>query len=395
MTKELPSNAMLVVIRGPKNKGDIYKLGARNLTGGRDAGNLIQILDNEVSRRHFLIRTTPQGYMISDLRSANGTLVNGEKVQASYLNIGDVVRAGNTHLLMSENIEEVPDAVLGERVTDRGLSAVPTQFAGGLLQVDEPEAMAPEPMEPDELEPAPEPSLQPARSEPPPAAVEQGLPRLASPRRIRGGVPGLVNPATPPQQAAPPDDAGVEPELLDAADTSTFDPGAPTPAPVEDSRPRVVDTMALSRQRTSEMDMALRDMAEIPQYLDLATHIIRKAIRPDRAVVLQLSAERKLHSRSVYLRSEIEQQARQVPPALHLVSQALRQRQPVLDNRLQAPAGETFPATALVVPVLAPGGSALGVLYVDSFAGTHKLFVELDTSVMQKVAAVLARRWQG
>ena len=352
---------MLVVIRG-KNRGAIYKLGARNLTGGRDAGNLIQIIDGEVSRRHFLIRTTPQGYMISDLRSANGTHVNDERLQASYLNFGDVIRVGNTSLLMVETVDDVPDAVLGKRVTDRGLAAVPTQFAGDLLTAEQqPSALDPEALDPQEDDPVEE------EEAPPPvlpevATREPGIPRLALARSVECGVPSLIRPAV-----------------------EQPDPGAP---------PEVVDTEALSKQRTSEMDIALQEMGRMGQYLDMAIHIISRSICPDRAVVLKVGDGGSLLSRKVYMREELGQQGAKIPPAIHLVMQAIKAKKPVLDNRLKAREGEVFPATALVVPVVS-AGSSLGVIYVDSFAGSHKMFVELDTGVMQKVAAVLARRWRG
>ncbi len=356
---------MLVVIAG-KNKGAVFKLGVRNLTGGRDAGNLIQIVDPEVSRRHFLIRTTPEGYMLSDLASANGTVVNDERVQAAYVNFGDVIKVGNTNLLMVESVDAVPDAVLGDRVTDRGLTAVPTAFAGALL-ADMPSAMEPEALDPDAAAPdkAPE---QTAAPEVHAARREPGLPRLALPRSVHCNVPSLLAPAEEPHEQPAGEGEGAA-----------------------GHGPEVVDTDALSAQRTSEMDIALQEMSRMGQYLDMAMHIIAKAICPDRAVLLKKSGET-LMSRKVYMRPELGDRGAQIPPAIHLVKKAMRDKAPALDNRLEAGEGEVFPATALVAPVVA-GGASLGVIYVDSFAGSHKMFVELDTQVLQKVAAVLARRW--
>lgn len=370
MSKEAEVDpGMLVVIAG-KNKGAVFKLGVRNLTGGRDAGNLIQVIDPEVSRRHFLIRTTPKGYMISDLASANGTMVNDERVQAAYVDFGDVIKVGNHSLLMVESVDAVPDAVLGERVTDRGLSAVPTQFAGSLL-ADIPSTLEPEALVPDGVEPEEEAS-EPA-AEPRASTREPGIPRLALPRSVHCNVPGLLASEEEPGEAIKSDDW----------------PGDPGPA---QRGPEVVDTAALSAQRTSEMDIALQEMGRMGEYLDMAIHIVSKSICPDRAVLLKKSAEGTLMSRKVYMRPNLGDRGTQVPPAIHLVKQAMRIRAPVLDNRLEASGEAVFPATALVVPVVA-SGTSLGVLYVDSFAGSHKMFVELDTQTLQKVAAVLARRW--
>ncbi len=65
----MAATGMLVVVKG-YNKGDVYKLGARNLTAGRDTGNLIQLIDREVSRRHCLIRKEGDSYRIVDMNRA-------------------------------------------------------------------------------------------------------------------------------------------------------------------------------------------------------------------------------------------------------------------------------------------------------------------------------------
>ena len=42
----------------------------------------LAIIDNKaVSRKHALIRWTAEGYKIYDLESANGTFVNGERIE--------------------------------------------------------------------------------------------------------------------------------------------------------------------------------------------------------------------------------------------------------------------------------------------------------------------------
>ena len=44
----------------------------------------LAITDNKaVSRRHAVIRWTAEGYMIYDLKSANGTFVNGERLEGA------------------------------------------------------------------------------------------------------------------------------------------------------------------------------------------------------------------------------------------------------------------------------------------------------------------------
>ena len=64
------------------------------LVFGRDAGCDVVIVSTEVSRRHAEIRPGPNGYIITD-SSANGTLVNGQRIPGSrVLARADVIRIG-------------------------------------------------------------------------------------------------------------------------------------------------------------------------------------------------------------------------------------------------------------------------------------------------------------
>jgi transcriptional regulator with GAF, ATPase, and Fis domain len=74
---------------------------ARGATGriersGRAAA--LQVGDFETSRRHLAIRRTASGWMVEDLGSRNGTLVNGERVERAELADGDTIEAGGAML---------------------------------------------------------------------------------------------------------------------------------------------------------------------------------------------------------------------------------------------------------------------------------------------------------
>jgi len=59
-------------------------------------------LDNSgISRDHLKIERTPQGYMVEDLNSANGTFVNDRQVKREYLAHEDVIRIGKFSLWVS------------------------------------------------------------------------------------------------------------------------------------------------------------------------------------------------------------------------------------------------------------------------------------------------------
>ena len=65
---------------------------------GRDADNQIRIANRLVSRHHCILRWTDGAWHITDLNSANGTYVNGDKVTNSQVNVGDAVSLGECQL---------------------------------------------------------------------------------------------------------------------------------------------------------------------------------------------------------------------------------------------------------------------------------------------------------
>lgn len=59
---------------------------------GRAAECDISVPADEISRRHALIKPTPEGLSVEDLGSSNGTYINGKRVQHGFLNPGDELR---------------------------------------------------------------------------------------------------------------------------------------------------------------------------------------------------------------------------------------------------------------------------------------------------------------
>ncbi|MBX5483150.1 MAG: FHA domain-containing protein [Myxococcaceae bacterium] len=85
---------------------------------GRVAGVNIQIEDESVSRRHAELEKTPEGIVVRDLGSANGTTVNGQPVEGDVvLQPGDVVSFGMIELVYEPGDEEA--------------AAAPTRRGGG------------------------------------------------------------------------------------------------------------------------------------------------------------------------------------------------------------------------------------------------------------------------
>lgn len=76
------------------------------LTVGRDPSNHVILNDDFVSGRHARIERKIHGFLIRDLRSRNGTFVNGARVIEAMLNDGDRIRIGSSELCFSSEKQE-------------------------------------------------------------------------------------------------------------------------------------------------------------------------------------------------------------------------------------------------------------------------------------------------
>ena len=67
---------------------------------GRGTTNDLPLNDQQVSRRHAQLKRLPQGWVLLDLHSANGTWVNGYQVIAPHLlQDGDEITVGEQRLV--------------------------------------------------------------------------------------------------------------------------------------------------------------------------------------------------------------------------------------------------------------------------------------------------------
>ena len=88
-----PKRNWLIGIGGDV-KGRTFHLGTRVVSIGRKPSNFIQTTDRDASRNHCGLRSTPAGILLTDMRSRNGTYVNGSQVREATLKDGDQVRIG-------------------------------------------------------------------------------------------------------------------------------------------------------------------------------------------------------------------------------------------------------------------------------------------------------------
>ena len=93
-----PGTALLVVLRGP-NTGARFLLDDDEVMSGRHPDSDIVLDDVTVSRKHAIFRRTPQGFVVRDVGSLNGTYVNRELVDEVTLTTGDEVQIGKFRLV--------------------------------------------------------------------------------------------------------------------------------------------------------------------------------------------------------------------------------------------------------------------------------------------------------
>ena len=95
-------------------KGRRYEVKAGGIKLGRSSSNDVFIPDPELSRSHCIFEPLDSGIVkVTDLASANGTIVNGEEIgsKSVELKIGDIVEAGDTKLVLVDGDKPKPPAV--------------------------------------------------------------------------------------------------------------------------------------------------------------------------------------------------------------------------------------------------------------------------------------------
>ena len=79
-----------------ENKGTSYILIGLRVVAGRGKNIDIQINDTKASREHFELAKIKESYVLTDLKSQNGTIVNDLKVTQHRLSDHDTVIVGKT-----------------------------------------------------------------------------------------------------------------------------------------------------------------------------------------------------------------------------------------------------------------------------------------------------------
>jgi FHA domain/Domain of unknown function (DUF1707) len=102
-----PLRSLTTSMSASADRGQPYSLQFPRAAGGRftigrDASCDLAITDMTVSRQHAQLERTPEGWLLSDLESTNGTRVNGWRVRGQVpVRAGDLVSFGNLEVVFS------------------------------------------------------------------------------------------------------------------------------------------------------------------------------------------------------------------------------------------------------------------------------------------------------
>jgi pSer/pThr/pTyr-binding forkhead associated (FHA) protein len=101
---------MLRVSAGP-NRGKEVLVTRERFRVGKSPDNDLVLVDETVSRHHFDIIQEEGGYLVRDMGSTNGTVVDGARIREAYLRSGATITAGRIRIqtyLPIEHIESEP-----------------------------------------------------------------------------------------------------------------------------------------------------------------------------------------------------------------------------------------------------------------------------------------------
>jgi pSer/pThr/pTyr-binding forkhead associated (FHA) protein len=102
---DLPRGAAVLIVRSGAQAGDRFALSAGETRLGRHPDSEIMLDDITVSRRHAAIENTPEGYVVTDAGSLNGTYVNQERIERAVLHHGDELQVGKFRLVLFERAD--------------------------------------------------------------------------------------------------------------------------------------------------------------------------------------------------------------------------------------------------------------------------------------------------
>jgi len=109
---------MRLVVEKGKLAGNGFELERPSIVIGRGQDCDIILDEHQISRRHAQLQQTPQGWMLVDLGSTNGTQVNGLPLRAQQphaIQPGDRISVGACELVLRSAAARAPELPAGPR----------------------------------------------------------------------------------------------------------------------------------------------------------------------------------------------------------------------------------------------------------------------------------------
>lgn len=134
--------AYQIIVHYPNGQQLNFKFEQDTVYFGRLEGNDIRLAHSYVSGRHFMVQQRGSSFYVSDVGSTNGTLVNGQQIEAQTpqpLGLGDVIQVGPLEI----RVEPIVEATVIEKTPSRLFNApAPAAMAGHQAASAEPSAAA-------------------------------------------------------------------------------------------------------------------------------------------------------------------------------------------------------------------------------------------------------------
>jgi GAF domain-containing protein len=113
-------------------KDSIFSLEQQQFSIGRDPSNELSLTDRSVSRRHCVLEKTADGFLMRDLGSLGGTLVNGAVTAQALLQHGDRIAVGSSAFMYVDKAGESPAPsveLYDQAIADGSMLQLPPQEA--------------------------------------------------------------------------------------------------------------------------------------------------------------------------------------------------------------------------------------------------------------------------
>lgn len=132
----------LRVVSGP-HKGRVFTFDQHDtfLIGRSETAQFCLPEDRFFSRHHCLLEIAPPQCFLRDLNSTNGTYVNGNRVESSYLKSGDTIQGGETVLSVEVAVENISPS---QRLVSKTVPSVVTVTCLNCGLMKESEASTPD-----------------------------------------------------------------------------------------------------------------------------------------------------------------------------------------------------------------------------------------------------------